>query len=121
MESGLLTGKVNEEWINNLPDTDWRKHKPDHPVSALLHSPRKEPFLKLVTKLGEIASGSDHTVGQLAVAWVLRRKEVTSAIVGARRPGQITETVRAGKWVLSQEELVAIEAAHAEFLDTVNS
>ena len=27
MESGLLTGKVNEEWITNLPDTDWRKHK----------------------------------------------------------------------------------------------
>ena len=28
MESGLLTGKVTEEWIANLPDTDWRKHSP---------------------------------------------------------------------------------------------
>ena len=116
MESGLLTGKVTEEWIANLPDTDWRKHKPDHPVSALLHPPRKEPFLKLVAKLGEIAAGSDHTVGQLAVAWTLRRSEVTSAIVGARRPGQIAETVKAGSWALSAEELTAIEAAHKEFL-----
>jgi len=116
MESGLLTGKVTEEWIVNLPDTDWRKHKPDHPVSALLHPPRKEPFLKLVATLGEIAAGSDHTVGQLAVAWTLRRSEVTSAIVGARRPGQIAETVKAGSWALSAEELTAIEAAHKEFL-----
>ena len=116
MESGLLTGKVTEEWIANLPDTDWRKHKPDHPVSALLHPPRKEPFLKLVATLGEIAAGSAHTVGQLAVAWTLRRPEVTSAIVGARRPGQIAETVKAGSWALSAEELTAIEAAHKEFL-----
>ena len=33
--------------------------QPDHPVSALLHPPRKEPFLKLVATLGEIAAGSD--------------------------------------------------------------
>ena len=116
MESGLVTGKVTEERIRNLSDTDWRKHKPDHPVSALLHPPRKEPFLKLVAKLGEIAAGSDHTVGQLAVAWTLRLPEVTSAIVGARRLGQITETVKAGSWTLSDEELAAIEAAHTEFL-----
>ena len=68
------------------------------------------------TTLDEIAAGSDHTVGQLAVAWTLRRSEVTSAIVGARRPGQIAETVKAGSWALSAEELTAIEAAHKEFL-----
>ena len=50
------------------------------------------------------------------MAWTLRRPEVTSAIVGARRPGQIAETVKAGSWDLSGEELTAIEAAHKEFL-----
>ena len=115
MESGLLTGKVTEEWIANLPDTDWRKHKPDHPVSALLHPPRKEPFLKLVATLGEIAAGSDHTVGQLA--WLgLAPTGSDQCHRGARRPGQIAETVKAGSWALSAEELTAIEAAHKEFL-----
>jgi len=115
MESGLLTGKVNEEWIANLADTDWRKHKPDHPVASLLHPPKQEPFLQLVSALGEIAASSGHTVGQLAVAWTLRRPEVTSAIVGARKPGQIAETVKAGDWQLNEEDMQAIELAHTEF------
>jgi len=119
MESGLLTGKVNEEWIANLADTDWRKHQPNHPVASLLHPPKQEPFLKLVSALGEIAGGSEHTVGQLAVAWTLRRPEITSAIVGARRSGQIAETVKAGDWQLNGEELQAIEVAHEAFLEAV--
>jgi aryl-alcohol dehydrogenase-like predicted oxidoreductase len=119
MESGLLTGKVNEEWIANLADTDWRKHTPDHPVASLLHPPKQEPFLKLVSALDEIAAASGHTVGQLAVAWTLRQPVVTSAIVGARKTGQIAETVKAGDWQLSEEELQAIEAAHQEFTGAV--
>ena len=119
MESGLLTGKVNKEWIANLADTDWRKHKPDHPVASLLHPPKQEPFLKLVSALGEIAEASGHTVGQLAVAWTLRRPEVTSAIVGARKRGQIAETVKADDWQLNEEELTSIETAYSEFLAVV--
>ena len=115
MESGLLTGKVNEEWIANLADTDWRKHKPDHPVASLLHLPKQVPFLKLVSALGEIAASSGHTVSQLAVAWTLHQFEVTSAIVGARKIGQIAETVKAADWKLNEEELQAIETAHQEF------
>ena len=111
MESGLLTGKVNREWIDSLPENDWRRHKPDHPVAALLHPPKLEPFLGLVDQLKAIAEPSGHTVSQLAVAWTLRRPEVTSAIVGARRKGQIVETVRAAEWSLGQSEIDAVTAA----------
>ena len=69
--------------------------------------------------LNDIASTSDHTIAQLAVAWTLRRSEITSAIVGARRTGQIAETVKAGEWQLSEEELNSIESAHAEFTEAV--
>ena len=44
-------------------------------------------------------------------------KDSTSAIVGARRPGQIAETVKAGDWQLSEGELNSIESAHAEFTE----
>ncbi len=115
MESGLLTGKVNREWIDSLPENDWRRHKPDHPVAALLHPPKLEPFLQLVEQLKTIAEPSGHTVSQLAVAWALRRPEVTSAIVGARRKGQIAETVRAAEWSLGQAELDAVTAALDKF------
>ena len=49
------------------------------------------------------------------VAWALRREEVTSAIVGARRPGQITETVRAAERNLTDEEESAIGKALLDF------
>ena len=45
------------------------------------------------------------------MAWTLRRPEVTSAIVGARRKGQIVETVRAAEWSLGQYEIDAVTAA----------
>ncbi|MEC9330843.1 MAG: aldo/keto reductase [Verrucomicrobiota bacterium] len=115
MESGLLTGKVNQEWIDNLPENDWRRHKSDHPVAALLYPPKLDPFLKLVEQLNTIANSSGHTVSQLAVSWVLCRKEITSAIVGARKKGQIAETVQAAEWVLEENELNAISSAIDEF------
>jgi aryl-alcohol dehydrogenase-like predicted oxidoreductase len=40
---------------------------------------------------------------------------VTRAIVGARKSGQIAETVKAGDWKLNEEELQAIGTAHQEF------
>ncbi len=50
-------------------------------------------------------------MAQLPLAWVLRRREVTSAIVGVRKPSQIEQTVGGGDWVLTQEELDLIEGA----------
>ena len=118
MESGLLTGKVNQEWIDSLPENDWRRHKADHPVAALLHPPKLDPFLKLVDQLNTIANSNGHTVSQLAVSWVLSHNEVTSAIVGARKKGQIAETVQAAEWVLNENELNSISSAINEFRET---
>ena len=115
MESGLLTGKVNQEWIDNLPENDWRRHKSDHPVAALLHPPKLNPFLKLVEQLDAIANSSGHSVSQLAVSWTLCQREITSAIVGARKKGQIAETVKAAEWVLGESDLNAISSAIEDF------
>ena len=121
MESGLLTGKVNREWIDSLPENDWRRHKQeDHPVASLLRPPKLEPFLQLVDQLRAIAEPSGHTVSQLAVAWTLRRPEITSAIVGARRRGQIAETVRAAEWPLGQAEQDAAAAAVDAFHQAID-
>ena len=48
-------------------------------------------------------------VAQIAIAWILRRPEITSAIVGARRPEQIIETVQAGDYSLAPEQIEHIE------------
>ena len=104
MQKGLLTGKFTRERVQNLPNDDHRRRDPR------FHEPELSANLRLVEDLRSIAEKSGRTVAQLAIAWVLRRPEVTAAIVGARRPSQIEETVVAGDWVLSKEHIAAIEA-----------
>ena len=105
MHSGLLTGKISAEWLEKLPQNDWRKHKSDHPVVSPLHSKDGlQAFLILQDKLKSIADEKSMTVGQLAVSWALSQPMVTSAIVGARKSGQILETVEASGKILSLDE-----------------
>lgn len=86
--SGLLTGKMTVDRVKHLPGDDWRKRHPRFDPAFLQHF---EPFLEEFRK---IASEFQLTPSQLALAWVLRRPEVTSAIVGARRPIQLEESAR---------------------------
>jgi aryl-alcohol dehydrogenase-like predicted oxidoreductase len=105
MHSGLLTGKISAEWLEKLPQNDWRKHKSDHPVVSPLHSKDGlQAFLILQDELKSIADEKSMTVGQLAVSWALSQPMVTSAIVGARKSGQILETVEASGKILSLDE-----------------
>jgi aryl-alcohol dehydrogenase-like predicted oxidoreductase len=65
--------------------------------------------LELVRGLERLAKEHGMSVAELALAWVLRRPEVTAAIVGARRPSQIEETIGAADKVLPPEAVQAIE------------
>lgn len=103
MQQGLLSGKFTRERLQNLPAGDLR-HRDPH-----FQEPEFSANLELAEGLHPIARKSGRTVAQLAIAWVLRRPELTAAIVGARRPSQIEETVLAGDWVLSAEDISAID------------
>jgi aryl-alcohol dehydrogenase-like predicted oxidoreductase len=104
MQAGLLTGTFTVERMATLPGDDWR-HKSDH-----FHEPALSATLELVERLRTIAERAGRSLSQLAIAWTLRRTEVTSAIVGARRPDQISETAAAGDWVLTEAEVEEISA-----------
>jgi len=104
MQKGILTGKITRERVANLPEDDHRRRDPR------FQEPELSANLELVEGLRPIAEKSGRTVAQLAIAWVLRRSEVTAAIVGARRPAQIEETVVAGDWEISKKDVAAIEA-----------
>lgn len=112
MQSGLLTGKVSSEWLQGLPSNDWRKHKTEHPVVSPLHSKEGlSRFLAFQDSLINIAAMEGRSVGQLAVAWVLRREEISSAIVGARKKGQIKEICEVSEKPITEDEVNAIEQA----------
>lgn len=108
MQAGLLTGKMTRERVAALPDDDWRKG------NSLFQEPQLSINLDLVEKVRPIAQRAGRPVSQVAIAWVLRRPEVTSAIVGARRPSQIEETAGAAEWKLSAEETAEIDKLLAE-------
>jgi aryl-alcohol dehydrogenase-like predicted oxidoreductase len=72
---------------------------------------RSDFLLEAVEQLKPIASDLGLTMPQLALAWVLRRPEVSSAIIGASRPEQIADNVRAIGVKLPTEALERIDHA----------
>jgi len=103
MQAGLLTGKFTAERIANMPQSDWRTKHP------LFTEPELSVNLGIVEELKQIAEQKGISLPQLALAWVLRNKELTAAIVGARKPSQIIETAKAGDIQLNDEEIEQIE------------
>ncbi len=100
---GLLTGTFNVERLKQLPEDDHRHRLPD------FQDPQFSATLALVEQLKSLARTLGCHVAQLAIAWTLARPEITSAIVGARRPGQISETAPGGDIHLNEDILNEID------------
>jgi aryl-alcohol dehydrogenase-like predicted oxidoreductase len=114
MQRGLLTGKFSQERLAGLPLDDHRRRMPE------FQEPQFSATLQLVDRLQPIANRSGRTLAQLAISWVLRRSEVTAAIVGARRPDQVKETAKAGDWKLVPEDIYKIEHLLKERQEKIN-
>ena len=104
MASGLLTGKYTRATVDTIAVDDWRRK-----FSVHFREPALTANLAVVEKLEQIARRVDRNLAELAVAWVLRRSEITAAIVGARRPSQIEQTASASDWQLPAEVVNEIE------------
>lgn len=63
----------------------------------------------IVRGLEAFARERDHTVGELAIAWLLSRPEVCSVIAGVTSPEQVDANAAAGAWKLSDADLKAID------------
>jgi len=70
----------------------------------------KEDILTRVQQLQPVADAAGLTLAQLAVAWVLQNPNVSSAIIGASRPEQVEENVKASGVKLSADVLRRIDA-----------
>jgi aryl-alcohol dehydrogenase-like predicted oxidoreductase len=70
-----------------------------------------DDLLSAVQRLVPVAEGAGLTMSQLALAWVLRRRNVAAAIIGATRPEQVHENAKAAGVTLSDDTLRAIDEA----------
>ncbi|MFS0837287.1 aldo/keto reductase family protein [Paenibacillus sp. 1P03SA] len=102
LAQGLLTGKYKS--ADDIP-ADSRAAK----VETMRGAVTAENIAK-VKQLEGIASELELTVGQLALAWILRQPNVASALVGASRPEQVEQNVKANGVKLAADVLERIEA-----------
>jgi aryl-alcohol dehydrogenase-like predicted oxidoreductase len=97
MGSGLLTGSMTMDRLNNLPADDWRRK------SAMFQSPLIERNLQIAESVKQVAKELDRLPGEVATAYVLRNPAITGAIVGFRNAKQVAELARASDLRLSDE------------------
>ena len=105
--SPLAQGLLTNRYLNGIPEdsrirTDGRFLKKE----ALT-----EERLQQIRSLNGIAAGRGQTLAEMALSWVLRDGIVTSVLVGASRPEQVLDDIRAIENIeFSQEELAKIDS-----------
>ena len=102
LQGGLLT----DRYLNGIPADSRAGHDPRFLKPAAI----TEDKLAKVRALNELAAGRGQKLSQMALQWVLRDPAVTSALIGASRPQQILDNVRAAHGpAFTQDELDAID------------
>jgi aryl-alcohol dehydrogenase-like predicted oxidoreductase len=106
LAQGLLTGKYRP---GQAPPAGSRAaHSEMGSAMALVMN---DDAVEAVDRLRPIAEQAGLTMSELALAWVLRRSELASAIVGASRPEQVHANAKASGIELSPDTLAAIDEA----------
>ncbi len=108
LAQGGLTGK----YLQSGPPADSRLARSQDACAKVLGKPGE---VRLASRLNQIAARRGQTLPQMAIAWILRRPEVTSIVMGASRPEQIEENVAAlANLEFLPAELVEIDAVLAD-------
>jgi L-glyceraldehyde 3-phosphate reductase len=107
--SPLAQGLLTDKYLNGVPaDSRAARHLGNGAIEEDQLTPAN---IEKARKLNDIAQGRNQTLAQMALAWVLRDPRITSVIIGASKPKQVTDAVGClanGKF--SAEELNRIDA-----------
>ncbi len=106
LAQGLLTGKYHP---GQAPPPDSRAAHSE--MGASIKLVMNDTTLEAVDRLRPIADEAGLSMVELALAWVLRRPELASAIVGASRPEQVHANAKASDVELTPDTLEAIDEA----------
>jgi aryl-alcohol dehydrogenase-like predicted oxidoreductase len=106
LAQGLLTGKYRP---GEAPPADSRAASGE--MGAFMGPLMSEAIIEAVDRLRPVADQAGLSMTEMALAWVLRRPELASAIVGASRPEQVYANAKASGIELTPDTLVAIDEA----------
>jgi L-glyceraldehyde 3-phosphate reductase len=103
--SPLAQGLLTDRYLNGVPPQSRASQG-----GSLQRTMLTERTLARVNSLNKIANGRGQSLAEMAIAWVLRKPVVTSALIGASRWSQVSQCLRALKNLeFSSEELIAID------------
>jgi aryl-alcohol dehydrogenase-like predicted oxidoreductase len=106
LAQGVLTGKYSP----GAPPPEGSRAASDE-MSVSIERYMEDRVLEAVQRLKPIADDNRLSMVELALAWVLRREELASAIIGASRPEQVHSNAAASGVELSEDSLAAIDEA----------
>jgi aryl-alcohol dehydrogenase-like predicted oxidoreductase len=107
MAQGVLTGK----YLPGKKPPAGSRATDKKSGAGMISRWMRDDVLTAVQKLKPIAKEADLTMGQLAIAWVLQNPNVSSAIMGATKPSQVKENVKASGVKLTAAQMKAIDGA----------
>lgn len=105
LAQGVLTGKYQK----GQPAPAGSRGATEQVKGAIQGYLNNERLLNKVEQLRGVANQLEISLAQLALAWVLRLDSVSSALIGASRPEQVTENAKASGVVLADAVLEQIE------------
>lgn len=114
MAQGVLSGK----YLPGQPAPAGSRATDEKSGANFISRFMRDEVLEAVQKLQPVADQAGLTMAQLAIAWVLQNKNVAAALVGASRPEQLDDTVKASGVRLDADTMAAIEAALAPVATT---
>ena len=103
LAQGLLTGKYRKD--APIPAGSRATWQADKQINKLL----TDDNLDKVERLLKVADRLNVPLSVLALAWILRKKQITSVITGASKPAQLEANVKASGFVIPQDTLDEIE------------
>lgn len=105
--SPLAQGMLTDRYLNGIPEDSRIKND----GRFLKESALTEDKLKSIRGLAAVAEARGQTLAEMALAWILRDGAVTSVLIGASKPSQITDNIKAIENThFSAEELRSIDA-----------
>ena len=104
--SPLAQGLLTDRYIKDIPNDSRVRTSGIY----LKESSLTEEKLNKIRALNEIANERGESLAQMSLAWVLRKEEVTSVLIGASKPSQILDNLKAiSSAAFSKEELAKID------------
>lgn len=106
--SSLAQGILTNKYLKGIPkDSRVGRHLEN---GAITESQVSKEVIEKVKKLNAIAIERNQSLAQMAIAWILKDERITSVILGASKPKQVTDALGAiNNYIFSKEELAKID------------